>query len=248
MLKKERQAFILQQLNVHNKVVSADLCVQLGVSEDTVRRDLQELSDEGALLKVHGGALSKSFHFRLHSAPVYHETEKKNIADKAVPLISDGMVVLLSGGTTIRQLVNSLPPGLNATFVTTSVPIALELMNHPGSEIIFVGNKLDKNTQTAIGAEVAKKLAGIRADICFLGTNSIDVKWGITDSEWEIIEMKKSMVASADQLVSIAISEKLNVAQRLQVCTIQEVDILITELDHTHPNLQPYKQAGVRVL
>lgn len=248
MLKKERQAFILQQLNVHNKVISADLCVQLGVSEDTVRRDLQELSDEGALLKVHGGALSKSFHFRLQSAPVYHESEKKNIADKAVSLISDGMIVLLSGGTTIRQLVNSLPPSLNATFVTTSVPIALELLNHPGSEVIFVGNKLDKNTQTAIGAEVAKKLSGIRADLCFLGTNSIDVKAGITDSEWEIIEMKQSMIASADQLISIAISEKLNVAQRLQVCKIEEVDILITELEHQHPSLAPYKQAGVKVL
>jgi DeoR/GlpR family transcriptional regulator of sugar metabolism len=248
MLKRERQAFILQQLNVHNKVISADLCIQLGVSEDTVRRDLQELADEGALLKVHGGALSKSFHFRLQSAPVYHESEKRNIADKASHLISDGMIVLLSGGTTIRQLVNAISPTLNATFITTSIPIALELMNHPGSEVIFIGNKLDKNTQTAIGGEVVKKLAGIRADICFLGTNSIDVKAGITDSEWEIIEMKKSMIESADHLVSMAISEKLNVSQRLQVCKIEEVDTLITELDKDNPILQPYFKAGLNVI
>lgn len=248
MLKRERQAFILQQLNVHNKVISADLCIQLGVSEDTVRRDLQELSDEGALLKVHGGALSKSFHFRLQSAPVYHESEKRNIAEKASQLISDGMIVLLSGGTTIRQLVNAIPPTLNATFITISIPIALELMNHPSSEVIFIGNKLDKNTQTAVGGEVVKKLAGIRADICFLGTNSIDVKAGITDSEWEIIEMKKSMIESADHLVSMAISEKLNVSQRLQVCKIERVNTLITELDKDHPVLQPYHKAGLRVL
>jgi DeoR/GlpR family transcriptional regulator of sugar metabolism len=248
MLKRERQAFILQQLNVHNKVISVDLCVQLGVSEDTVRRDLQELADEGALLKVHGGALSKSFHFRLQSAPVYHENEKRNIADKACHLISDGMIVLLSGGTTIRQLVNAISPTLNATFITTSIPIALELMNHPGSEVIFIGNKLDKNTQTAIGGEVVKKLAGIRADICFLGTNSIDVKAGITDSEWEIIEMKKSMIESADHLVSMAISEKLGVSQRLQVCKIEEVDTLITELDKDNPILQPYYKVGLNVI
>ncbi len=248
MLKKERQAFILQQLNVHNKVISADLCLQLGVSEDTVRRDLQELSDEGALLKVHGGALSKSFHFRLQSAPVYHESEKRNIADKASQLISDGMIVLLSGGTTIRQLVNALPPTLNATFITISIPIALELMNHPNSDVIFIGNTLDKNTQTAVGAEVVKKLAGIRADICFLGTNSIDVKAGITDSEWEIIEIKQSMIASADHLVSMAISEKLNVSQRLQVCKIEEVDTLITELDRDNPILLPYLNMGLNVL
>ena len=247
MLKKERQAFILQQLNVHNKVISADLCEQLGVSEDTVRRDLQELSDDGVLLKVHGGALSKSFHFRLQNEPVYHEAEKRNIAEKAASLISDGMVVLLSGGTTIRQLINVLPPSLNATFITISIPIALELMNHPGSEVIFIGNKLDKNTQTAMDAEVVKKLSGIKADICFLGTNSISADAGITDSEWSIVEIKQSMVQSADQLVSLAISEKLGVAQRFKVCDIDEVDVLITELDSTDAILNPFRQNGIRL-
>jgi DeoR/GlpR family transcriptional regulator of sugar metabolism len=248
MLKKERQAFILQQLNVHNKVVSAGLCEQLGVSEDTVRRDLQELADEGALLKVHGGALSRSFHFRLQNEPVYHETEKRNIAEKACGLINDGMVVLLSGGTTIRQLINVLPPSLSATFITISIPIALELMNHSGSEVIFIGNKLDKNTQTAMDAEVVKKLSGIKADICFLGTNSIDVNAGITDSEWGIVEIKKSMIASSDQLVSMSISEKLNVSQRFRVCNIEEVDILVTELNPKDPLLDAYKLKGLKVI
>jgi DeoR/GlpR family transcriptional regulator of sugar metabolism len=247
MLKRERQAYILQQLNVHNKVISADLCDQLGVSEDTVRRDLQELSDEGALLKVHGGALSKSFHFRLQNEPVYHEAEKRNIAEKAAKLINDGMVVLLSGGTTIRQLINVLPPTLNATFITISIPIALELMNHPGSDVIFIGNKLDKNTQTAMDAEVVKKLSGIRADLCFLGTNSIDIKSGITDSEWEIVEIKQSMIASSDVLVSMSISEKLNVSQRLQVCKIDDVDVLITELDPIDSMLDTYRQKGLKI-
>ncbi|MCU0388275.1 MAG: DeoR/GlpR family DNA-binding transcription regulator [Chitinophagaceae bacterium] len=248
MLKKERQAFILQQLNVHNKVISADLCEQLGVSEDTVRRDLQELSDEGSLLKVHGGALSKSFHFRLQNEPVYHEAEKRNIAEKAASLISDGMVVLLSGGTTIRQLINVLPPSLNATFITISIPIALELMNHPGSEVIFIGNKLDKNTQTAMDAEVVKKLSAIKADICFLGTNSISADNGITDSEWSIVEIKQSMVQSADQLVSLAISEKLGVAQRFKVCDIDEVDVLITELNSQDARLNAFRSKGIRLI
>jgi DeoR/GlpR family transcriptional regulator of sugar metabolism len=247
MLKKERQAFILQQLNVHNKVISADLCEQLGVSEDTVRRDLQELSDEGVLLKVHGGALSKSFHFRLQNEPVYHESEKRNIAEKAASLISDGMVVLLSGGTTIRQLINVLPPSLNATFITISIPIALELMNHPGSEVIFIGNKLDKNTQTAMDAEVVKKLNGIKADICFLGTNSISATTGITDSEWSIVEIKQSMVQSADLLVSLAISEKLGVSQRFKVCDIDEVDWLITELDPDSSALNEFRKKGLKI-
>ena len=61
MLKKERQAYILHQVNLHNKVLSSSLCTEINVSEDTIRRDLQELSEEGKVIKVHGGALSHSF-------------------------------------------------------------------------------------------------------------------------------------------------------------------------------------------
>lgn len=86
MLKKERQAFIIQQINIHNKVLSSDLCAQLDVSEDTVRRDLQELAEEGKLMKVHGGALAKSFHFTIESKQVYSLPEKKSLPIK--PLTS----------------------------------------------------------------------------------------------------------------------------------------------------------------
>jgi DeoR/GlpR family transcriptional regulator of sugar metabolism len=239
MLKKERQAYITQQLNIHNKVLSSDLSIQLNVSEDTVRRDLNELSELGKLLKVHGGALSTGFHFTLQNQSIYSHKEKQVIARKAVSLIKDGMVVLLSGGTTIRELVNALPLELNATFVTVSVPIALELLNHPNSEVIFLGNRLSKSAQMAIGAEVVKKLNSIKADICFLGTNSIDLG-GVTDMEWEVIEVKKAMLESADLKISLAISEKLNTSQRFKVCRLEELNHLITELDPKDPILEAY--------
>jgi DeoR/GlpR family transcriptional regulator of sugar metabolism len=248
MLKKERQAYIIQQINVHNKVLSSDLCVQLNVSEDTVRRDLQELAEEGKLIKVHGGALSKSFHFTIQNNNIYSLPEKKIIAHKAVQLIQDGMFVLLSGGTTIRELIKALPPDLNATFITVSIPTALELLNHPSSEVIFIGNKLLKNAQMAVGADVVQRLAEIKADLCFLGTNSIDVQNGITDLDWEVIEVKRAMIRSAHKTVSLAIAEKLNSVQRLQVCPISEIDLLITELPPDNEALSSFRDAGVNIL
>lgn len=248
MLKKERQAYIIQQINVHNKVLSSDLCVQLNVSEDTVRRDLQELAEEGKLIKVHGGALSKSFHFTIQNNNIYSLPEKKIIAHKAVQLIQDGMFVLLSGGTTIRELIKALPPDLNATFITVSIPTALELLNHPSSEVIFIGNKLLKNAQMAVGADVVQRLAEIKADLCFLGTNSIDVQNGITDLDWEVIEVKRAMIRSAHKTVSLAIAEKLNSVQRLQVCPISEIDLLITELPPDNEALRPFTESGLTVL
>lgn len=248
MLKKERQAYIIQRINVHNKILSSDLSVQLDVSEDTVRRDLQELAEEGKLIKVHGGALSKSFHFTLESNTIYSLPEKKSIAYKAIQLIKDGMMVVLSGGTTIRELVKALPPELNATFITVSVPIALELLEHPTSEVIFFGNKLLKNAQMSVGAEVVQRLGQIKADLCFLGTNSIDAAYGITDLEWEIIEVKRAMIKCAHKTVSLAIAEKLNTIQRLQVCRPEEIDMLITELEPDDPILAGFREKGITVL
>jgi DeoR/GlpR family transcriptional regulator of sugar metabolism len=192
MLKKERQAFIFQQINIHNKVLSSDLSNQLKVSEDTIRRDLQELSDQGKIIKVHGGALSKSFQFTVVTENIYSLPEKRIIAAKAAALIKDGMFVLLSGGSTIRELIKALPEQLNATFITMSIPTAMELLHHPNAEIIFIGNKLSKSSQLATGADVIEKLSQIKADVCFLGTNSIDAVEGITDLEWDVIETKKS--------------------------------------------------------
>lgn len=100
----------------------------------------------------------------------------------------------------------------------------------------------------SVGAEVVQRLAGIRADLCILGTNSIDASYGITDLDWEIIEVKRAMINCAQKTISLAISEKLNTVQRLQVCKPEEIDILVTELDPANDFLQPYKDKGITVL
>lgn len=220
----------------------------MNVSEDTIRRDLQELDEEGKLTKVHGGALSKSFHFTIQNNDIYSLPEKKVIAHKAVKLIKDGMFIVLSGGTTIRELVKALPEDLSATFITPSVPTALELLNHPNIDVIFIGNKLLKSAQMSVGAEAVMRLKDIKADYCFLGTNSIDAKEGITDLEWEVIEVKKAMIACANKTVSLAISEKLNSVQRLKVCDVTVVNTLITELPPDSPALNDYKAVGLEIL
>jgi len=248
MLKKERHAFIKREIDIHNKVLSSDLSTQLNVSEDTVRRDLQELEEEGLLNKVHGGAISKSIQFSLQNNTVYSQSEKKIIAEKAKKLIRDGMIVLLSGGTTIIEMIRSLPPDLRVTFITVSIPTALELLNHPSSEVIFLGNKLLKNAQMSVGAEVVQKLNEIKADLCFLGTNSIDVEAGLTDLEWEVIEVKKAMIKNSKKTISLSISKKLNTVQRLTICNIEAVDVLITELDPFDPFLKPYTNKKLIVL
>jgi DeoR/GlpR family transcriptional regulator of sugar metabolism len=139
MLKKERHDFIMRQINLHNRVLTSDLVQLLNVSEDTIRRDLQELVDQGGLFKVHGGALSKSYHSSFDDSTVYAKDSKITIAKKATDLIKDGMVVLIGGGTTILEFVKQLPDTLEATFFTISPLVAVELAKYNNIEVILIG-------------------------------------------------------------------------------------------------------------
>lgn len=249
MLKKERQAYILHQVNLHNKVLSSSLSAEIKVSEDTIRRDLLELADEGKVIKVHGGALSHSFnhvHFPVNG--VYSLNQKKIIAQKAISLIRNGMFILTSGGTTIIEMARSLPPQLKATFISGSIPAVLEYMHHPNIEVILVGDKISKNSKITVGSEAIAKIRSVKADLCFLGTNAIDAEHGITDNDWEVVQLKKAMIESCKKVICLSIAEKVSTVQPIQVCGLGEIDTLITELDPGNPLLQPYVESGIEVL
>jgi DeoR/GlpR family transcriptional regulator of sugar metabolism len=248
MLKKERQAYILHQVNLHNKVLSSSLCTEINVSEDTIRRDLQELSEEGKVIKVHGGALSHSFnHVYFSNNGVYSQNQKQIIAKKAIDLISNGMFVLTTGGTTIMEMARSLPPQLKATFISGSIPAILEYMHHPNIEVIVIGDKISKNSNITVGSEAIAKIRQMKADICFLGTNAIDLEQGITDNDWEVVQLKKAMIESSKKVVCLSIAEKINSVQPIRVCGLDQIDMLITELPPDDALLKPYVDAGLKV-
>ncbi|MBC7848439.1 MAG: DeoR/GlpR transcriptional regulator [Chitinophagaceae bacterium] len=249
MLKRERQAYILHQVNLHNKVLSSSLSDEINVSEDTIRRDLQELADEGKIIKVHGGALSQSFNYiNYPSNKIYSYTHKNSIAQKVVNLIKDGMFILTTGGTTIIELARILPPQLKATFISGSIPAVLEYLHHPNIDVILIGDKISKASKITVGGDAIARIRQIKADLCILGVNSIDVKHGITDNDWDVVQIKKAMIESAQKTVCMTISEKINSFQPIQVCQINEINTLVTELSPDEPVLQPYRDAGIEVL
>lgn len=248
MLKKERQEFILHQINLHNKVLSTDLSQKLNISDDTVRRDLNELAEIGKLLKVHGGALSKSFRNSFQHKEIYSLDHKKIIAQKAATLIQDGMFVLTTGGTTIVELARSLPESLNATFITGSLQAAFEYVQHPNIEVIFIGDRISRNAQITVGGDAISKIKQFNADLCFLGVNAIDVNHGLTDNDWEVAQIKQAMIASSAKVVALAISEKMNTVQKIQVCMLSGIDTLITELSPEAALFEDYKKTQIEVI
>jgi DeoR/GlpR family transcriptional regulator of sugar metabolism len=243
MLKEERHAYILKQINLHNKVLSSDLSEQLVVSEDTIRRDLNELAESGKILKVHGGALSKSFHYPFQQVDAYAKDAKKEISRKALSLIQNGMTVLASGGTTMIELVRMIPDHLTCTFFTISPLVALELAEKPNLQVILLGGQLSRNAQISIGSKVISELSDIKVDLCLLGANSVSLEEGITDSDWEVVQVKKAMIKSAQKTAIVSIAEKLNSIQKLKVCNLNSIDYLITDLNARDSLLTNYAKS-----
>lgn len=242
MFKNERHAFILKQINLRNKVLSSQLSEDLGVSEDTVRRDLTELAEAEEIIKVHGGALSKSYHFPVNQNSVYARNEKKIIAQKAIKLIQNGMVVLTEAGTTMREMVRSIPDDLEATFFTVSPLMALELAEHPLLTVILLGGQIDNSAQIAIGGKTVSELEDIKADLCFLGVNALSAKTGLSEIDWKVVQVKKAMIKSASRLAVLTVSEKLNSEHKMKLCSPQTIDYLITELRPNDKRLAAYKK------
>ncbi len=175
-------------------------------------------------------------------------TSIKLIAQKAVSLIKDGMFILTSGGTTIIEMAKALPNNLHATFITGNVPVSFEYTKHPNIDVIVIGGKLSKSSRITVGGEAISKIKAIQADICFLGINGLNIPHGLTDNDWEIVELKKAMIETSQKLVLLSISEKINTSQRIRICETKEIDVLITELKPTSNLLIEYKNLGIEIL
>ena len=239
----------MHQVNLHNKVLCTDLSHDINVSDDTIRRDLQELADEGRLIKVHGGALSNSFYKGTNGVnQVYSHFQKTIIAQKAAALVQDGMFVLTSGGTTINELAKALPEKLHATFISGSMPAIIEYSRHPSIDVVAVGDKVSKSSKITVGTDAINKIRQFKTDLCFLGINAIDIEFGVSDNDWDVVQVKKAMIESSKKVVCLTISEKINSFQPIQVCSLGKIDMLITELSPDDPLLQPYVAAGIKVL
>lgn len=256
MFKKERQAFILQQITEHQKVISADISQKMNVSEDTIRRDLQELAEKGKLIKVHGGALSLNYTEEPTTLPEQEKTvpdhgitlPEKLIAQKAIRLIHRGMFIMTSGGSTTAQLARALPEDLKATFISGSIQAIVEFTRHPSIEVIIIGDKVSKNGKLTVGSEAIAKIKQIKADVCLLDIQAIYAQHGISEIDWEIAQIKKAMIESSQKVIGLCKSEKLNTVRPVQLCPVHNLHTLITEQEPAHELLAPYRAAGVEIL
>jgi DeoR/GlpR family transcriptional regulator of sugar metabolism len=249
MLREERFQVILNQLGQDQKVLLSGLSDILKVSEDTVRRDIKELADQGLLKSVRGGAVPHApgpHHFKDRIA--YGSEQKKIIADKAVKFLKDGQVVIFDGGTSAMLIAQALPKDISLTVVTNSFPIVSILEDHEKVEVLFAGGRLLKNSFVTTGYETIQYFKKFRADICFLGICSIHTELGVTAPDYEESEVKRAMVESSRDIIALSTMEKLGTAEAYYICPTNQLTTIVTDQPGEVHDFEIYREMGIKMV
>ncbi len=231
---EERHQAILQRLQLNGRVYVADLSRELEISEVTIRKDLKELEERGALRRIHGGAskLTKvAMELSLDEMRKINVEEKRAIAREAYQFVSDNDVLLLDASTTSGELAYLLRDGnkKGITVITTALHIACELVPCEHLEVVQIGGNIRRTLYTAMGPLATTAIRSLHVDKAFIGVNGIDAKIGYTTQNLLECELKRCMIESASQSFVLADSSKIGIVRLGVVCPVGNVDFLITD-------------------
>ncbi|ASY35042.1 MULTISPECIES: DeoR/GlpR family DNA-binding transcription regulator [Streptomyces] len=249
MLAAERRDHLLGLLTNEGKIIAKDVAADLGISEDSVRRDLRDLAAEGLCQRVYGGALPVSpavagYTARQAVAP----DGKRKVAALAAKLIRPGGAVILDGGTTALALARALPHELPCTVITHSPTIAAALLDHPRAELFLLGGRLFKHSAVTCGAAAVEAAQNVSADLCLLGVTGVHPEVGLTTGDADEAAMKRALASRAAETYILASSEKIGTASRFRVLPWQKITGLVTDAAPDDPVLAQLVRLGVEIL
>jgi DeoR/GlpR family transcriptional regulator of sugar metabolism len=249
ILGSERRERLLEALAAEGRVVASEAAERLGVSLDTVRRDLDLLELEGAVRRVHGGALPPSPSPRRFVDREEDDVAAKvAIAEAARGLIASGQVVLLGGGTTVRELARRLPESLEATVVTSAPDVAVALLDHRGLDVVLLGGPVHPETRTVVGGEAVDVLRSLRADLCLLGACSLDAEAGATILHRDEAVVERAMVEQSRRVAVLSAAGKLGSAGPYVVGAPGDVDVLVTDAGIEDARVAAFAARGIEVI
>ena len=249
MVREKRFNYILGKLQDKNEVGFAELSNALNVSEDTIRRDIDTLASNGLLLKIRGGAIPRS-----HNPLTFKERigqlrdDKEIIALKAQTLIKSGQTVFMDGGTSVYTLVSLLSTDIKLTVITNNIAIVPILSAYSGIELIVLGGKYLKESETVVGLQAIKMAENFQADLYFMGICALDTVKGVTANFMEEAELKQTMLGHSGTSIALSTFDKLGTFESFRVCPIQNLDYIITEVNAGDEKSKAFRELGITVL
>ncbi len=233
MLAIERRNAILAKLNAEGKVIVADLSREFDVTEETIRRDLEKLDNEGLAKKTYGGAiLNQSLHTDLpFNVRKRSNVElKQRIAEKIADLIQDGDYIMLDASSTAIYITQYIKTRKNnITLITNSVEIMLELADKDDWKVLSTGGALKKGALSLVGTSAERMIRGFHVDLAVCSCKGLDMNMGITDSNEKDSVIKQAIFSAADKKILAVDSSKFDKISFVRVCDVSEVDTIVTD-------------------
>jgi DeoR family transcriptional regulator of aga operon len=244
MLIDERRRHILSLVQNQGRVLVGELSRALGISQITIRKDLEHLQSRGLVQRTHGGALRLQsgalFDPSLQEKQKQHSQEKQRIADQAARMVQEGQCVMLDSGTTTTAVAHALKRFSQLTLITNAVNIAAELAS-TNFEVILIGGTLRKNSFSLVGPLAEDVLEEMHADILFLGVDGFDVETGITTPNFLESRVNRAMVKASRSVVVVCDSTKFNRRSLSRIIPTSAVHCVITD-----KNLPREAEEGLR--
>ncbi|WP_426239255.1 DeoR/GlpR family DNA-binding transcription regulator [Pararhizobium sp. DWP1-1-3] len=244
---EERQSIIVEKVNATGRVVAATLAQEFGVSEDSIRRDLRDLSDAGLVQRFHGGAsrlVTPALDF--HRRETIGAGEKQLIGRAVAATIPEGATLLVDSSTTVIHFLRSLPPTLSVRIITTAVDVAAAALDHPLAEVIMIGGRLGRLTRNATGASAIEAIRALKADYCILGTCGVDNNLMVRADDFDDAYLKATMIKASNKTLLLATAEKLGQAATYEVAPVSVVSTLFTS-NHDNAILKRIQELGVDI-
>lgn len=232
MLAIERRNAILARLSVEGKVVVSDLSREFMVTEETIRRDLEKLDQDGLAKKTYGGAVKvENFNIDLpfHVRKQSNIDKKQKVATIIADMIHDGDYIMLDASSTALMVVKSILHKKKITIITNSIEVLIELCNKPDWTVISTGGTLKEGGLSLVGHQAEKMVSGFHVDLAVCSCKGIDMDMGLTDSNERDSEMKKAFFAAATKKVLAVDSTKFDKASFVKVCGAGDVDVIVTD-------------------
>lgn len=232
MLIDERRRHILSLVQSQGRVLVGELSRTLGISQITIRKDLEHLQSRGLVQRTHGGALRLQsgalFDPSLQEKQKQHSQEKQRIADAAARMVQEGQCVMLDSGTTTTAVAHALKRFSQLTLITNAVNIAADLAS-TNFEVILIGGTLRKNSFSLVGPLAEDVLEEMHADILFLGVDGFDVETGITTPNFLESRVNRAMVKASRRIVVVCDSTKFNRRSLSRIIPTAAVHSVITD-------------------
>ena len=259
MARYQRWNALLDLLPADGQLTVADAAQALGVSQATIRRDMDQLARQQLVTRTRGGVIAGhvSYDLPLRYKTARHAPEKQRIGRAAAALVAAGAAVALNGGTTTSEVARALAtrPDLQdgtgtpaVTVVTNAMNIANELAVRQHVKIVVTGGVARSQSYELIGPFAALVLEQLALDWAILGVNGLDPVAGATAHHEGEASINHLMATRAAQVMIVADSSKLGGRAFARVCALEEIDVIVTDQNAAPATLAAFTERGIRVV